>query len=136
MLGRYAFSIVVGIGNTIAGDDGVGVFVAERLVDALPCEFRRPLAAGVSQLHADAGSAAAVHEVDAIQAAYNAGSATLDRLLDAQRRRSDSEVAAAGTAPRASSTSARKVASAASYIGRGGNAVVVSELMASPFGSC
>ena len=36
---------------------------------------------------------AAVNEVDAIQAAYDAGSATLDRLLDAQRRRSDAEVA-------------------------------------------
>jgi outer membrane protein TolC len=36
---------------------------------------------------------AAVQEVEAIQAAYDAGTATLDRLLDAQRRRSDAEVA-------------------------------------------
>ena len=35
---------------------------------------------------------AAKREVDAIQAAYEAGTATLDRLLDAQRRRADAEV--------------------------------------------
>jgi outer membrane protein TolC len=35
---------------------------------------------------------AAVREVESIQAAYDAGAATLDRLLDAQRRRSDAEV--------------------------------------------
>lgn len=102
--GRLGFQLVVPLGYRAelaeVRNRQLGVAREKAVFEDMELEVSHQLADAIQDVEAEYTLTqsnlnrirAAVREVESIQAAYDAGAATLDRLLDAQRRRSDAEV--------------------------------------------